>query len=355
MPSFQKRTNGDGSKVVLAWVRIKSFKPASKSFPNLADAKAWAVALEDELRKQRKHGQARKDLPTLTIKGLVDEFLADPETKQLKYFDDLEALLAWWVNHCGGERVMQFGTLQLRGARELLSNGRAPATVNRYLSALRSCWNWGRAAQYVPAEKVWPTRLFLTEPRERVRFLSDDELSTLLSKAQENAVWMHAAVVVSIATGLRQGELLRLEWKDINLEGKTVTVQLGKNTSGGAPKRRIVHLPTPAVDTLKKLRRDGVVGPARVFVQADGTAIDKSRLRVQWLLVRTAAGLVDFHWHDLRHSCASYLAQAGASLVEIGSVLGHSSPSITAKYSHLVAGRPVTGADKLAEKLGAIL
>jgi site-specific recombinase XerD len=68
-------------------------------------------------------------------------------------------------------------------------------------------------------------------------------------------------------------------------------------------------------------------------------------------MVRAAAGLVDFRWHDLRHSCASFLAQNGASLVEIGSVLGHSSPSVTAKYAHMVAGRPITGADKLAAKL----
>jgi integrase len=346
MASFQKRTNGDNSKVVLAWVRIKGFKPASKSFPNLADAKAWATALEEELRKQRKHGQARKDLPTLTIKGLIEEFLADPETKQLKYFDDLEALLAWWVNHCGAEKVMQFGTVQLREARELISNGRAPATVNRYLSALRSCWNWGRAAQFIPSEKVWPTRLFLTEPRERVRFLNDAELAAVMKAAKEHAPWMHAAVMTSLATGLRQGELLRLEWKDIDLAAGTVTVLISKNT-----KRRIVHLPAPAVDALKKLRRDGIIGKKPVFVDGNGEIADKSFLTFHWKKVRTAAGLIDFRWHDLRHSCASFLAQNGASLVEIGSVLGHSSPSITAKYAHLVAGKPVTGADKLAEKL----
>jgi integrase len=346
MPSFQKRTNGDGSKSVLAWVRIRPFKPVSKSFPNQADAKTWAESLEDELRKQRKHGEARKDLTSLTIKGLIEEFIKDPETKQLKYFDDLEALLAWWINHCGGEKVLGFGTVKLREARELLGKGRAPATVNRYLSALRSCWNWGRAAQFIPAEKVWPTRLFLTEPRERVRFLNDEELAVLMKAAEAHAAWMHVAVVVSLATGLRQGELLRLEWKDIDFERKTVTVLISKNT-----KRRIVHLPEPAIVALKKLRRDGVVGPKLVFVRPNGEPADKSFITFHWNVVRTAAALVDFRWHDLRHSCASFLAQNGASLVEIGSVLGHSSPSITAKYAHLVAGRPVTGADKLAEKL----
>jgi integrase len=350
MPSYNKRTNGDGSKAVLAWVRIRPFKPVSKSFPTQADARSWAEALEEELRKQRKHGQARRDLTSLTIKGLIEEFLADPETKQLKYFPDLEALLAWWINHCGGEKVLGFGTVKLREARELLGHGRAPATVNRYLSALRSCWNWGRAAQYVPAEKVWPTRLFLTEPRERVRFLNDEELKGILEAAQKHAPWMYAAVMVSLATGLRQGELLRLEWKDVNVEGKTVTVLISKNT-----KRRIVHLPTPAVEALKKLRRDGIVGRKLVFVDGNGDPADKSFLTFHWNKVRTAAGLVDFRWHDLRHSCASFLAQNGASLVEIGSVLGHSSPSITAKYAHLVAGKPVTGSAALAEKLSAKL
>jgi integrase len=346
MASFQKRTNGDGSKAVLAWVRIKPFKPASRSFPNLADAKTWAKDLEDELRKQRKQGDVRKDLTALTIGDLIKAYLADPETTALNTYDDVERLLSWWINHFGAEKIMAFGAVKLREARDLLRNGRANGTVNRYLSALRSCWSWGRAAQYVPVEKVWPTRLFLSEPQSRVRFLDDEELAAARTAAENHSPWMHAAVLTSLATGLRQGELLRLQWKDIDLTKKTVVVLISKTK-----KRRIVHLPTPAVVALKKLRRDGVLGPARVFVHTDGTPIDKSRLRVQWIEVRKAAGLVDFHWHDLRHSCASYLAQNGASLVEIGSVLGHTNPSTTAKYAHLVAGRPVTGADKLAEKL----
>lgn len=341
-----ERKNSNGSTSYLAVVRIRPFKPASKAFQTRAAAKRWADDLARELTTQRDRGEARKDLTSLTIKGLIEAFLEDPETKQLKYYEDLERLLAWWMNHCGGEKVLQFGTVRLREARELLGNGHAAGTVNRYLSALRSCWNWGRAAQYIPAEKVWPTRLFRTEPRERVRFLNDAELTAVMDAARLHAPWMHAAVMVSLATGLRQGELLRLEWKDIDFDRKTVTVLISKNT-----KRRIVHLPTPAVDALRTLRRGGLVGQRLVFLDGNGEPADKSFLTFHWNKVRTAAKLTDFRWHDLRHSYASFLAQNGASLVEIGSVLGHSSPSITAKYSHLVAGRPVTGADKLAEKL----
>jgi integrase len=347
MASYQKRKNGDGTTSVIAWVRIKPFKPASKASPTLAEARSWATALEAELRKQREHGQARKDLTSLTIKGLTEEFLADPDTKQLKYYPDLQLLLGWWVNHCGADKALSFGTLKLREARDLLRNGRQPATVNRYLSAMRSCWNWARAAGLVPQEKSWPTRLLLTEPRERVRFLSDTELAAVLREAEKQSPAMHAAVVTSLATGLRQGELLRLEWKDVDFDKATVTVLVSKST-----KRRSVHLPVPAIAALKLLRKS-VVGPKRVFVQEDGQPWDKFFINYRWQLVRAAAGLTDFRWHDLRHSCASFLAQNGATLVEIGSVLGHSSPSITSKYSHLVQGKPVTGADKLAEKLSA--
>lgn len=348
MASYQKRTNNDGTKAVLAWVRIKPFKPTSKSFADMAAARTWADALEEELRKQRGQGQARQDLTSLTIAGLTTEFLKDPETVQLKYFADLSALLAWWVNKYGAEKVLGFGTLKLREARELLQKGRGPATVNRYLSALRSAWNWGRAAGLIPQEKVWPTRLLLTEPRERVRFLTDAELVAVLNAAEKASAFMHAAIVVSLGTGVRQGELLRLKWQDVDFDKKTLMVLISKNA-----RRRSVHLPQPAIDALERLKGDRVVGLNRIFLTEDGEHADKDYLSHRWRSVRASAGVKDFRWHDLRHSCASYLAQNGATLLEIGSVLGHSSPSITAKYAHLVAGAAVTGSDKLADKLRA--
>jgi site-specific recombinase XerD len=70
-----------------------------------------------------------------------------------------------------------------------------------------------------------------------------------------------------------------------------------------------------------------------------------------WRETRAAAGLRDFHWHDLRHCCASFLAQNGATLLEIGHVLGHRDLATTLRYSHLVQSKPVTGHAGLDAKL----
>jgi integrase len=347
MASYQRYRNEDGTTSVVAQVRIKPFKPIAKSFPTKPAAKDWADAKERELKAQRKHGADRADLPSLTVRTLIKEFLADGETKALAYFSDLERLCAWWVNEFGTNKVADVGVLKLRAARDtLVADGLANSTVNRYLSAFRSCWNWARASGLLPQERGWPSRLLLTEPRGRARYLTDDELSKVLDAAKDHSAVMHAAVLVSLATGVRQGELLRMTWSDVDLDRKRVQILETKNDQP-----RAVHLPAVAVEALKALKKLPVVSTTSVFVSDNGKALKKAHLDKRWRGIRTTAGLKNFRWHDLRHSCASFLAQKGATLLEIGSVLGHKSPSVTMRYSHLVAGAPVTGSAALDDKL----
>jgi integrase len=143
---------------------------------------------------------------------------------------------------------------------------------------------------------------------------------------------------VSLATGLRQGELLRLTWKDVDLDGSKVTVHITKNDDA-----RTVFLPSIAVEALRGLKKAKVVSASIVFLVGAGVPLTKNALEARWKIIRKNSGLQNFRWHDLRHSCASFLAQKGATLLEIGSVLGHRSPSVTQRYAHLVQGSPVTG------------
>ncbi len=342
---IREKRSGDGARSFLAQLKVKGFKRVAKSFPTKDAAAEWREKMRAELLKQRERGTVRADVSTLTIAQLATEYLADPETKAQKAYNDRAAGIAWWVNHFGSERVLSFNVLKIRDARTRLQPKRANATVNRFLAAMRACWNWGRAAGLVPQDLQWPSRLMLTEPKGRTRYLTDDEIAALLAAAKSQGPVMHAAVLVSIATGLRKGELLRLTWADVDFAAQSLRILRTKNGEA-----RGVHIPPSAVAALQTLKKATVVG-ASCFLDDDGQPIGQGWIEYRWKQVIKDSGVRNFRWHDLRHSCASILAQNGASLPEIGSVLGHQSASATYRYSHLIDGKIVKGHSALDAKL----
>ncbi len=120
---------------------------------------------------------------------------------------------------------------------------------------------------------------------------------------------------------------MRLRWQDIDLDAGTAYVAFTKNND-----RKVLALVPAVVEELRRFRPES--GTGLVFA---------SRLRASqafnftaaWDRAVKAARVRDFRFHDLRHSCASYLAQSGASILEIADVLGHRQLSVTKRYSHL--------------------
>jgi integrase len=306
------------------------------------------------LLRQRKDKSVRHDLPGLSIASLNGEYLKDPQALALADYKDRKRHLNWWTLKFGTVKVLDFGVIEGRAARDLLIPGRSAGTVDRYLAAERAAWNWGRAAGLVPKDRAWPPRLMLPEPDARTRYLSDEELTAVLTEAKEHSPVMLAAVTVALATGVRQGEMLRLTWADVDFARSAIRL-CARSESGRVLTKsraaRSVHLPAIAIEALRAVKADTIVSTTHVFLYRDGTPMTGDRLHHEWCDVRTAAALVDFRWHDLRHSCASFLAQHGSTLLEIGSVLGHKRAQTTLKYAHLVAGKAVTGHAALDEKL----
>lgn len=357
MPTPRKipsTSGGKGSYVIQ--IKVKGFDRCQRTFPIIttpAAARAAAVQWAKDERKrllelhEKGRGAVHEDTPRLTVGRLINSYLEDPEVKQLRTFKDVDRLLTWWLKHHASTRVLDFSVLTIRAARDMLCNEKAaPATTNRHISQMRACWSWGISAGLIPQDRPWPQKLMLTEPAGRKRFLSDEELAAILKEAAADPV-MYAAIMTSVATGLRQGELLRIEWKHLDLEGGKLAIL---KTKTDAP--RTVHLPSTAVAALRALKKQKVVSSRHVFLNTTGTPLKQKILDKRWRRILTATKIKDFRWHDLRHSCASFLAQHGATLLEIGSVLGHKSPSTTNRYSHLVQGKPVTGHTELDALLG---
>ena len=131
---------------------------------------------------------------------------------------------------------------------------------------------------------------------------------------------------MALTTGARRGELLGLLWRDVDLNRANAFVHSSKN---GEP--RVLPLVPAVVTELKRFQGkpdDLVFGSAR----KPGKAMDISS---HWRSALQQAKIEQFRFHDLRHSCASTLAQNGASLLEIADVLGHRTMTMVRRYSHL--------------------
>jgi len=133
---------------------------------------------------------------------------------------------------------------------------------------------------------------------------------------------------LALSTGMRQGEIMNLRWQDVDFEKGIIILHETKNDE-----RRAVPLTSYALELLKeqnKLRRidTDLLFPGKnpkkpVFIRAP------------WITAVKEAKLLDFRFHDLRHSAASYLAMNGATLSEIAEILGHKTLQMVKRYSHL--------------------
>jgi len=292
--------------------------------------------------------------PCPTLSQLVNQYFAEYSGRDRSRAHRLE----WWLKRLGDRPADSLSDEDVFHALEALATEpgrrycgrdidgrpinrarpikRAGATLNRYQVALSAVFAWAIRRRRLPKGSTNPCRAVerQKEAPGRVRFLDDEERARLFEACRASR-WkrLYCLVLLAITTGARRGELFALKWRDIDFERAEAYVHSTKNED-----RRVLPL-THAV--IEELRR---------FEGAPGALAFASRLRpgvrfnfeTVWAAARKAAGLdrdekerPRLRFHDLRHSCASYLAQQGASLLEIADVLGHRQLTMTKRYSHL--------------------
>mgnify|MGYP000636789254 CR=1 FL=1 len=167
----------------------------------------------------------------------------------------------------------------------------------------------------------------LPENNQRTRYLSNTERKRLLD-ACRSSKWnkLYLIVLMAITTGSRKGELLKLKWNDIDFEWQTAYVSTTKN---GLPK--VLPLTNDVINEMIKFRHQ----ESQLIFNSEIKINKHYEFFKPWKKALKQSAIVDFRFHDLRHSCASYLAQSGASLLEIADVLGHKQISVTKRYAHL--------------------
>ena len=226
----------------------------------------------------------------------------------------------------GDRYIVDITTSDISDGINRLSPHLSNATKNRYKAVVSVIFSYA-CRQYGLTQNPVKNIRSLPENNARTRFLSNDERSRLF-KACRGSQWgkLYLLVLLAITTGARRGELLGLEWKDVDFDRRLAHI---KTTKNGEPK--VLPLTEGVAIELNKFK-----GQEASLVFNSEIKPDKPfEFRKQWIKALKEAEISEFRFHDLRHTCASYLAQSGASLLEIADVLGHKQIQMTKRYAHL--------------------
>jgi integrase len=200
------------------------------------------------------------------------------------------------------------------------------ATLRRMFNIARKQWKW-KVANPVSEIELPKVR------NERVRYLEAAEYTRLLNVLNSEELseeWLKPFVVIAIDTGLRLTNLCELRWSEINLFSRMIVIAAEKMKNDdyiGIP------LTDGAFQTLKELQKIKCLS-GHVF-HDNGQPLYDRKVQRAFRKALKKAEIADFHFHDLRHTFASYLRQKGVDLHTIGTLLGHKDLRMTKRYAHL--------------------
>ncbi len=305
-------------------VRVGSGRRVERTLPPTA-TRADARALETKIRNaQVSVAVGRK--PERTLDEAIDQWIAVGADKLKSWKRDLRYRFNVLREYTSGRNLTELVDVAESLKSKGQSMGMNPASINRYLSLLRRIgnlaerWGWtdlplGRRVQLLP------------ESSERHEYLTPEQVKALAAKADPLTADM---ILFAALTGLRLGEMLPLKPEQIRGD----LLILDANTKSGRP--RGVPLPPEAARIAQRLPW-GVSG---------------SQLRDRFLKARSAAGMPHIRWHDLRHTYASWLVQAGQPMTAVRDLLGHSSLAVTHRYAHLAPADLVRAVAALPSEWG---
>ena len=229
----------------------------------------------------------------------------------------------YWKRFFGNRPIGQIKTAELQDWQAQKRATNKPATVNLMMGRLRHMFN--RALDWeLLSESPMKRIKFLTPNNARLRYLSIEECGKLLSGCGVDH--MRGIITVALHTGMRLGEILSLQHADLDFVTGVLTVRNSKNGESR-------HIPMDS--TVKALFK-------RIPRQSNSDYVFPSPTGERWSCnqkafrhARARAGLVDLHFHDLRHTFASQWMMNGGDLYALRGILGHKSIAMTQRYAHL--------------------
>lgn len=306
-------------------------------FPQtLKQKKEMAAA---ELKEKEARERAEKDR-SITFDEIWNQFyLPQAKTnKSEKSWKREESLHRIWISPAiGSVPFISVGTTDLERLKSKMNEkGRSPRSIQYALATVRQVYNVAKNLDIFKGDNpVKKIKMPKTDNR-RTRFLSEDDAQQLLDILKDKSHQLYVVSLISLYSGLRAGEIINLEWKDLNFAEDMILVRDAKNGLS-----RHAFMTKQVKWELAELRKQADPEQKPVFSAQRGKKLaEVSRLfndAVSELGLNV--GIDDRRqkivFHSLRHTFASWLVQKGTPLYTVAKLMGHSTLAMTERYAHL--------------------
>lgn len=351
MPSARKTPSG-------RWrgeYRDQHGRKHARTFATKTAAKTWAAEREAEVRRGV---WVDPTAGRLTLEAWCEAWWSARVTEASSRSTDRGRIDKHILPTFGQQRLAAISTLQVQGwVRRLQADGLAPATVRACHQLLSAMLKAAAVDERLVRNPATGVRL-PTVPAGREVFLTRAQVDAVVAELRKyggkRPDERYAVVALFLVlTGCRWGEAAGLPLRNVDMLRREVTfaqalqevdgVKTVKPYGKTRSSRRTVALPAELVDELAAhLARNPAGRDELVFRGPKGGAMSRAHFNTRiWRPALAAAKLDGLRArpHDLRHTCASWLVQAGLSLFEVQAQLGHESPTMSGRYSHLAPNR----------------
>ena len=303
---------------------------------------------ETILRKRRvevaegKHLDVRQESKT-TFDKLAEDFLRlhSKINKKPLVFKRDEGLIKNLSEDFSGKKLSDITPKMIERYKERRKDGAAPGTVNRELACLKCMFNkaieWKEAKEN-PVKKV----KLLKEHNKRTRYLELDEIKTLLNNCPDH---FRPLVITALNTGMRRGEILNLQWENVDMDRGIIYLLDTKNNE-----RREVLMNDVVKKTFQKIPRSRK--STYVFFNKNGMPYRDVRKIFETALKKS--DIMGFRFHDLRHTFASHLVMLGVDLKTVQELMGHKTIEMTLRYAHLSPAHKRSAVESLGSQMDTI-
>lgn len=316
MASYRKR--GDKWQ---ARITRRGFPAEARTFTTKREAESWATHVESDI--DRGAYVSRTEAEKTTLSDVLDRYMAEVSPTKRGGHEEIIRLKALQRHRISKLCMAALSPKAVAKYRDQRLESCSASTVIRDLAALSSVINHARREWSIAIPNPIAMIRKPPMPPGRNRVLSVCEETHLLEAVEPKRnrnPYMKPLVIIALETAMRRGELLALQWTDVDLSTRVAHLTMTKNGDS-----RLVPLSTRAVTTLASMIKSS---DGRVF------PVNSAAMEAIFHRARIRANLSDLHFHDLRHTAITRLVERVSNILELGAITGHRDLRMLKRYYH---------------------